>query len=215
MVTVPQHSHPVVIGLGFGLVMVLMGAFVWEDSGDASASNEPVRIQAIAVTQLAAPPDMDALVAEILGRPLFSPSRQPAEAAPEQVFETPKGPPKMPARLEGVSIRPEAREALFEREAAKPIAVKEGQEIDGWTVASILPDQVVLKSEAGEQIVKPANDAGVKPQMQAMNKKPDLAAKKPHAVGGAAGAAMSPIQPQRPADPLTQGAMRPNGRTGR
>ena len=212
---IPLQWRPIVIGLSFGLLMVLMVAFVSEDSGDASASNEPVRIQPTAVMQHVASPDTDALIAEILERPLFSPSRQPAEAAPEQVSETPTAQPKMPGRLEGVSIRPEAREALFEREGANPIAVKEGQEIDGWTVASIRPDQVLLKSVAGEQIVKPATDAGIKPQMQAMNKKTLLSEKKPHAAGGAAAVAMSPIRPQRPDDPLIPGPTRPNGRTGR
>jgi hypothetical protein len=214
-VIIPLHLRAIVIGLSFGLLMVSMVAFVSEDSGDASASNEPVRLPPTAVTQHVGPPDIDALIAEILERPLFSPSRQPAEAAPEQISETPTAQPKMPGRLEGVSIRPEAREALFEREGANPIAVKEGQEIDGWTVASIRPDQVLLKSVAGEQIVRPATDAGIKPQMQAINKKPLLSGKKPHAAGGAAGAAMSPIRPQRPDDLLIQGPARPDGRTGR
>jgi hypothetical protein len=205
----------VVIGLGFGLAMVLTVMFVSGESGDAAASNEPVRIQPAAVTEKTAPADIDALVADILDRPLFSPSRQPVDTAPEEIAEAPKEPPKMPGRLEGVSIRPEAREALFEREGERPIAVKEGQQIGGWTVASIRADQVLLKSElGGEQIVKPANGAGVRsPQMQAMNKKPAASAK--NAAAGAAGTAKPPALPQRPATPLIQRPAQTNARAGR
>jgi len=208
----PRFLRPVVIGLGFGLAMVLTVMFVSGESGGAAASNEPVRIQPAAVTEKTAPADIDALVADILERPLFSPSRQPVDTAPEEIAEAPKEPPQMPGRLEGVSIRPEAREALFEREGERPIAVKEGQQIGGWTVASIRADRVLLKSEiGGEQIVKPANGAGVRsPQMQAMNKKPAASAK-----NAAAGAAKPPVPPQRPTAPLTQRPAQPNARTGR
>ncbi|HXJ01740.1 MAG TPA: hypothetical protein VNH44_10985 [Micropepsaceae bacterium] len=212
--------RPIAIGLGFGLAMVMLVAFLSEDSGDAAASNEPVRVRPAAVTQKVAAPDIDALVAQILERPLFSSSRQPADAAPEEVAEAPKEPPKMPGRLEGVSIRPEAREALFEREGDKPLVVKEGQEIDGWMVASIRPDEVLLKSElGGEQIVKPANGAGIKPPQMAMKKKPGPAGKKPNGLAGAAGAAKPPALPQRSGVPPTQRpaqtTAQPNPRTGR
>ena len=110
-----------------------------------------------------------------------------------------------------MTIRPEMREALFEREGEKPVAVKEGQAIDGWTVASIQPDQVVLRSAAGEQILKPTNAAGIKPpQLATANKKPAVAPKKP----GVARAGAGPAQPraptvqqtQRPAAPTARGA---------
>jgi hypothetical protein len=212
---IPGLFRPVAIGLGFGATMVMMVAFLTEDSGDAAASNQPVRVQPSAVMQKIDPPNIDALVAEILERPLFSASRQPADVASEQVAEAPKEPPKMPGRLEGVTIRPEAREALFEREGQKPIAVKEGQEIEGWTVASIQPDQVLLKSSAGEQIVKPTNGAGIKPaQMQAMNKKPAVKKSNP-AVGAAVGPGRPPAQPARPAAQLPQRPAEASGRTGR
>jgi hypothetical protein len=106
----------------------------------------------------------------------------------------------MPGRLAGMSIRPEGREALFEREGQKPIAVKEGQEIDGWTVASIQADHVVLRSSIGEETLKPTNALGIKPQAQALNRKPAPAANRPKAAtGGPAVAVRPPGQPQPPA----------------
>jgi hypothetical protein len=216
MLTISRLLRPVAIGFGFGVTMVMIVAFLTEDSGDAAASNKPVRVQPAATTKKKVePPNIDALVAEILERPLFSPSRQAADEAPEEVAEAPKEPPKMPGRLEGVTIRPEAREALFERDGQRPIAVKEGQEIDGWTVASIKPDQVLLKSTEGEQIVKPTNGAGIKPpQMQAMNKKP--MPKRPNpALGAVPGGARPPAPSTRPEAQQPERPAQAGGRTGR
>jgi hypothetical protein len=200
MPTIPRHLRPLLIGLGFGIAMVLAIAFIARAPGDAAPSGEPVRVDPAPVEHELTAPNVDALVEEILGQPLFSPSRQPADAAaPEEVAETVKEPPKMPGRLAGMSIRPEGREALFEREGQKPIAVKEGEQIDGWTVASIQPDQVVLRSSIGEQTVKPTNALGIKPQTQALNRKPAAAAKRPNATAAPAAAARPPGQAQPPA----------------
>src|SRR5215471_16297576 len=102
--------------------------------------------------------NLDAMVAAILARPLFSSTRlPPAIAAPEEVVVPEKQPPRLQARLTGISLGPNAREALFERDGEKPIPVKVGGEIDGWKVSAIQFDQVVLSSEFGNQIVKPTN----------------------------------------------------------
>lgn len=151
-------------------------------------------------------PNVDALAAEILERPLFSPSRQPPDNAPMgEAAKTEKEPLKLPGRLEGTAVLPGIREALFEREGDKPLAVKEGQTIDGWTIASIQPDRVILRSDDGEQIVKPANDARTKskPVLVANRKLP---AKKPKhvAVNGPQPAALA-AQPQRLAQPIIPG----------
>src|SRR5262249_19184722 len=94
----------------------------------------------------------------ILARPLFTLTRTPPAPAPvaSEVVEE-KQPPKLQARLAGVTLGPDAREALFQHEGEKPIAVKVGGEIDGWKVSAIQFDQVVLSSEFGNQIVKPQN----------------------------------------------------------
>ncbi|HEX3487417.1 MAG TPA: hypothetical protein VHT51_20340 [Micropepsaceae bacterium] len=206
--------RPIAIGVAFGVAMVMLVVFLAQEPGDAAASNEPVRIRPTALAQKTPAPDFDSMVSEILAHPLFSPSRQPPDMKTDDVAEAPKEPPKMPGRLEGVSIRPEMREALFEQDGGKPIAVKEGQDIGGWTVASIRADQVLLKSElGGEQVVKPANGIAVRPQVQAMNRKPGQKKPKPAAGAGAGNPAAAP---QRPGAALTQKPpVQPNPRTGR
>jgi len=96
----------------------------------------------------------DQLAAQILKRPLFTQGREPPE---QKVVK--KEPPKLQGRLAGVMMRPDTREALFTRPGGRPIAVKEGEVIDGWKVASIQSDRVVLTSEFGEQVVKPTKGA--------------------------------------------------------
>jgi hypothetical protein len=96
----------------------------------------------------------DRLVAEILKRPLFTPGRQPPE-----VKIVKAEPPKLQGRLAGVMLRQDTRVALFTRPGGKPISVKEGETIDGWTTAKIEAGRVVLTSAFGEQIVKPTPGA--------------------------------------------------------
>ena len=90
----------------------------------------------------------DQIMAEILKRPLFTQGRQPPE---DKVVKA--EPPQLQGRLSGVMIRQDIREALFTRPGGKPIAVKTGQVIDGWTLSRIESEQVVLTSEFGEKIV--------------------------------------------------------------
>jgi hypothetical protein len=167
------------IGLGLGLAVMMSAGILSEGPGDEAPSNQPPRMQISPTTPKLARPNIDALVADILARPLFNPSRQPANEASAETADGAAEPPKMPRRLEGITIGPQAKEALFEREGEKPIAVKEGQMIEGWTVASIRADQVLLKSGAESQIVKPANSTAVRAQMQAMNRRPARAKPNP------------------------------------
>ena len=94
----------------------------------------------------------DRMVAEILKRPLFTQGRQPPETKIVKAE-----PPKLQGRLAGVVLRPDLREALFTRPGGRPVSVKEGEVIDGWTTAKIEAGQVVLTSSFGEQIVKLTN----------------------------------------------------------
>ncbi len=92
----------------------------------------------------------DRLAAQILKRPLFTRGREPPELRIPK-----KEPPKLQGRLAGLMMRPDVREALFTRPGGRPVAVKEGDTIDGWKIASIQFDRVLLTSEFGEQVVKP------------------------------------------------------------
>jgi hypothetical protein len=111
--------------------------------------------------------DVEAAVAEILRRPLFSPAREPMEVLSASNASVIAGgaPPQLHGRLAGVMIRPDAREALFTRAGQRPISVKVGGEIDGWKIAAIEPDHVILSSAFGTQRVEPTNDTeGVRPR---------------------------------------------------
>ena len=101
--------------------------------------------------------DMESAIAIILERPLFSPNRDlpdPTLGWPQRETSE-NAPPQLGARLAGVMIRPGVREALFARAGQKPIPVKIGGEIDGWTIAVIEFDRVVLANDFGSQIVRP------------------------------------------------------------
>jgi hypothetical protein len=106
---------------------------------------------------------MEAMVAVILERPLFNPTRHPPEAlVAARIVDIPeKTPPQLRGRLAGVMIRPGMREALFARAGQRPIAVKVGGEIDGWKIAAIESDRVTLSSDFGDQTLRPTNDPEV------------------------------------------------------
>jgi hypothetical protein len=95
------------------------------------------------------PSDIDAKVAAILGRPLFASSRLSDEKNRDDVPEDTSEP--FDGRLSGVAIERDAREALFQGDGEKPVTVKLGDTIKGWTVSVIEPDHVVLKGYGGEK----------------------------------------------------------------
>jgi hypothetical protein len=108
------------------------------------------------------------LEAEILARPLFLPGRhkpEPKAVKPE--------PPVLQGRLAGVMLRSDTRLALFTRPGGgRPISVKEGDVIDGWTASRIEAGRVVLTSSFGEQIVKPTNGGADEMTPRAKTAKP-------------------------------------------
>ena len=73
-------------------------------------------------------------------RPLFSPSRQPplqASGDSEGAWSS--------FVLAGIVITPDSREALIRHGKPPTIAhLREGQDLEGWVVRSILPDRVVF-----------------------------------------------------------------------
>jgi hypothetical protein len=132
-----------------GLAAVAAAAFLFVilGSGEAPAFLAPPKSDDGRVARNA-----DRIADEILKRPLFTPGRRP----PEEKVEKPE-PPQLQGRLAGVMLRPDVRIALFTRPGGKPISVKEGDVIDGWTASKIEAGRVVLTSAFGEQVVKPTN----------------------------------------------------------
>lgn len=88
------------------------------------------------------PPTMPPLqrFAAVTERPLFSPSRQPplqASGDSEGAWSS--------FVLAGIIITPDSREALIRHGKPPTIAhLREGQDLEGWVVRSILPDRVVF-----------------------------------------------------------------------
>jgi hypothetical protein len=137
--------------------------FPSEETGGTSAEIET----------LAPMPGAEAKIDAILERPLFSPGRRPPEVASAAHEEAPR---QIKGRLAGVTIRPGVREALFMREGQKPVPVNVGGDIEGWTIAAIEPDRVILSSAYGNQTIKPANASGaVRVPTPAINVNPDAA----------------------------------------
>jgi hypothetical protein len=89
-----------------------------------------------------APPAMPPLqrFSAVTERPLFSPSRQPPLQAPDDSEGAWSN-----FALAGIVITPDSREALIRHGKPPTIAhLREGQNLEGWVVRSILPDRVVF-----------------------------------------------------------------------
>jgi hypothetical protein len=136
--------------LGFGVVagLALLAELVAPILAISPDTLESSRARSERVTQKKA----DAMMAEILKRPLFMPGRQPPEIKVVRAE-----PPRLQSRLAGVMLQADIREALFSRPGARPLSVKEGDMVDGWTVKDIQTDHVLLTSAFGEQVVRPTN----------------------------------------------------------
>ena len=150
-----------VLRLGLAVVCTGLAAVIAaEISVSAFSPAAPSAPEARTAARVEMPPlpNIDSMVSEILERPLFSSSRLPYEEFVEaETDESEYEPPQLQSRLTGVAIRPEGREALFEREGGKPVAVKEGEQIDGWTVKAIHTDQVLLSNALDEELLRPTH----------------------------------------------------------
>lgn len=111
---------------------------------------------------------------QIIDRPLFSVSRRPEEAvgvtqqAAQQVQAQAHG-----FTVKGIIIAENTRVALILRKGAKSmVQISEGQVIDGWTVATILPDRVVFRRGNVSNEVKIEDPPGT-------GRKPDKKKRKP------------------------------------
>lgn len=95
----------------------------------------------------AAPVSNEALADEILARPLFTISRQPAR---RPGAATRDGGNTFRQRLTGVVLEPALREAVFAGEGrGRGTVVREGDAIDGWTVEDVTADSVTVRGVGG------------------------------------------------------------------
>ncbi len=186
----------------FGSVIVIE---LRSDDAGASAS-EPVARRAEPATPSRAPgPRVDDLLATILTRPLFSPTRQPA-ARPDQ----PAGRDLGDVRLTGIIIEAGHHLAIFAVPDAKPMVRSEGEMINDWRLESIAPGEVVLSGPAGTTTLQPKIDTSLARRVAAPSRPtpspPQVAGPAPPIAGTpkprsapavqSPGTPMSPLRPQ-------------------
>jgi hypothetical protein len=154
------------------------------------AAPPPARIAATPGGPQAPREAVSQLLATVLVRPLFSPTRRPA-TGDEPVAEA------FGARLTGIIVAPERRVAIFAGSGGKPLIASEGDSIDGWDVETITPNEVSLKGPTGVRTLQPKMDSTLAraqspPQSGAAPQHPPLA-------GPPAGPTVRPPTPKPPA----------------
>jgi hypothetical protein len=105
---------------------------------------------------------LQGIASSVLARPLFSPARRPPA---EQVSDQPaaEATAEAPPRLAGVIVGPTRRSAIFADTTGRPRIIGEGDTIGRFTVELIAPNQVTLRSAAGERLVRPGYSESGKP----------------------------------------------------
>jgi hypothetical protein len=125
------------------------------------------------------PAPVEELVATAVARPLFSPSRRPAEKA----GPTSAGDSELSdIRLAGIVMEPDRRLAIFAVAGAKPVVRSEGESLKEWRLDSISPGEVSLSGPAGSRTL-------------ALKIDPNLVRPAPAALPGAAAATGRAGQP--------------------
>jgi hypothetical protein len=99
-------------------------------------------------------------IAAILARPLFSPSRRPAQSNTGKVVDDGG---LADSRLTGIVIEAGRRFAIFAPEGAKALTVTEGETVSGWRVESISPREVALSGPDGTKTLQPKFDPNLSP----------------------------------------------------
>jgi hypothetical protein len=139
-------------------------------------------------------PAVDHLTATILARPLFSPTRRPAEAAPSDH----SGTPLSDMRLTGILITPDQHLAIFAPAGGKPLVRSEGDMISDWRIESIATDLVSLTGPTGAATLEPKADPNL---VRAQAARPVAASPQPAAAAAnppPAPAANAPVRPPIP-----------------
>jgi len=178
-----------------GVIAVELAAPGAEVATTAPVAREPHPVAAPAGVQ---GPRNDELLTTILGRPLFSPTRQPP-ARPDQ----PTDAGLADVRLTGIVIEPDRHLAIFAMPGAKPIVRAEGGTVNDWRIDNIALDAVVLSGPTGSTTLQPKIDASLTrrapapppPRLPAVAPPAGAAAPKPTA--SAAPAVMKPPGPAK------------------
>lgn len=99
------------------------------------------------------------MVATILARPLFNSTRRPPPRGGETTADTGLS----DIRLTGIVTEPGRRIAIFAPTGAKLLTVTEGDNVSGWRVDSITPQEVALSGPEGTKTLQPKFDPNLAP----------------------------------------------------
>jgi hypothetical protein len=104
---------------------------------------------ALSRTPSDAPVRTEALVATILARPLFSPTRRPSVST--------AAPPKKPVapRLAGVMVSAGGALAIFSEQPDKTILARAGDRVGPYLVRGVAAGEVTVQGPSGTQILHP------------------------------------------------------------
>jgi hypothetical protein len=148
-----------------GIAVLLSAILVAEMLAEPPPEGE---IASASPSRLAPPPPatrpppaagVDQIIATILARPLFNPSRRPSASAETPVTDNSFD----DTRLAGIVTEAGRRFAVFAPMGAKALVVKEGDTVNGWHVDSISPNEVALTGPGGTTTLQPKNDPHLVP----------------------------------------------------
>ncbi len=174
------------------------------DTEAASSGNSAPAVKLPATAPPRPGHGLEAMVAQILARPLFSSTRRPAPHENGPVGDSALD----DNRLTGIVTEPGYRFAIFAPAGAKPVVVREGDSIAGWRVESITPREVSLNGPAGTKTLQPKIDPNLVPPPPPGQ--PAVAPPMPHPA-----AVAQPLRPRVPPGFVNRAQLRPGLRQPR
>jgi len=138
----PNH-----VAAGMAILLIALAIWPWVAPDSAPERSAPADLPS-APPLIAALPAL-ATYSAVFERPLFTPSRRPAATPGAAVANT----AVERYRLIGLLASGELRRALL-ADGDRRFEIAEGAALDGWTVARIEQDRIVLSSPAGKTVLK-------------------------------------------------------------
>ena len=157
---------PTIILLLLALLCVGLAGVIYTelDGGSAAADTSTAPRAATSATPKGADASKFAMppvqtFSAVTDRPLFAQTRRPAPQGNAESLGA-----WSDFTLAGIIIAPQSREVLIMHGKPPALAhIQEGQDVDGWTVTSILPDHVVLQNGGTEHELKLVKSADPSP----------------------------------------------------
>ena len=142
----PRLNH---VLAGAAVLLTVLAIWPWVAPASAPGLSAEVSEAAPPAQAIADLPPL-ATFSAVFERPLFSPSRRPP---PDEKVPALDGGVAARYRLLGLLTAGETRRALL-AEGSRRFEIAEGAALDGWIVARIEQDRMVLSSPVGETVLK-------------------------------------------------------------